>query len=175
MTIPYLGEIRMFAGYFAPEAWMFCNGQSLAISQFSQLFGLLGTTYGGDGVSTFNLPDLRGRLPFHPGTNAGETFVAGEAGGSETVTLTTEQMPVHLHSLQATTSGYQWSPAGAVPAQASSSQAGVLAYGLGIVAPTTLHPDTILPAGGDQPHTNLQPFLCLNFIIATVGVIPTQA
>ncbi len=171
MATPYVGEIRMFAGYYAPETWMFCDGQLLPISEFNDLFGVLGTTYGGDRQNTFALPDMRGRLPLHPGTNAGETFVAG---GSETVTLTTEQMPVHRHALQATTSGYQWSPAGAVPAQAYSSQAGVLAYGLGVVAPTSLHPDTILPAGGDQPHSNLQPFLCINFIIATEGVIPTQ-
>jgi microcystin-dependent protein len=174
MANPFLGEIRMIAGYYAPITWMFCEGQLLPISGFGKLFGLLGTTYGGDGQSTFALPDLRGRLPLHVGTNAGKTFVAGEAGGSETVTLTTEQMPIHGHALQATASGFQSSPAGVVPAQAYSTQPGVWAYGLEAVNPTSLHPDTILPAGANQPHTNLQPFLCLNFIIATEGIVPKR-
>ena len=170
----FVGEIRIFAGNFAPETWMLCNGQLLNISQYSTLFGVIGTTYGGDGQTTFALPDLRGRLPLHPGTNAGVTFDQGEMGGTETMTLTTDTMPEHLHALQATTSGFQWSPAGALPAQVFSTQSGVLAYGDDVGEPANLHPETLQPTGGGQPHTNVQPFLCLNFIIATQGALPSQ-
>src|SRR5689334_20804126 len=105
MSQPYVGEIRMFAGNFNPNGWAFCDGQLLPISENQVLFQLLGTLYGGDGESTFALPNLQGRLPLHVGTNAGQSFVQGETAGTETVTLTTQQIPIHTHSLNATNSG----------------------------------------------------------------------
>src|SRR5437773_12295055 len=118
MAQPYVGEIRMFGGNFAPAGWMFCDGQLLPISENETLFQLIGTTYGGDGQSTFALPDLRGRVPIHQGTNQGTSYTLAETGGVETVTLTTNQIPVHSHALQASTNiANQSSPAGNVVAQ----------------------------------------------------------
>jgi microcystin-dependent protein len=172
MSQPYVGEIRLFAGNFAPNGWMFCQGQTLAISEWDVLFQLIGTTYGGDGQETFNLPDLQGRIPIHQGTNAGQTFQIGEAAGTETVTLTTQQIPAHSHPLlgsnaTATTN----SPANNV--LATSTGATVFPYGTD--QPTTnLHPSTVSAIGGSQPHENFQPYLCVNFIISMFGVFPTQ-
>src|ERR1051326_1475358 len=103
MSTPYIGEIRLFAGNFAPVGWLFCDGSTLPISQYDVLFNLIGTTYGGDGQNTFDLPDLRGRVPLHQGSNQASTYVLGEEGGVESVTLTTQQIPQHTHALQATT------------------------------------------------------------------------
>jgi microcystin-dependent protein len=163
---PYVGEIRMFAGNFAPAGWMFCEGQLLPISENETLFQLIGTTYGGDGQSTFGLPDLRGRLPLH---QSGAHLLA-EAAGVEQVALDPAQMPVHSHPLRASTAaGSQNSPAGAVRAgsptidlyRESSAASGLAA-------------NTVAPAGGSQPHTNFQPYLCVDFIISLFGIFPSE-
>ena len=173
MAQPYVGEIRMFAGNFAPSGWMFCEGQPLPISENEVLFTLIGTTYGGDGEETFNLPNLASRIPLHMGTGPdGTTYQIGEMAGVESVTLTTQQIPSHTHQL--TASGTQatfTNPANNVPAKAP-----ILAtqtYGTDN-PPDTLNTGTIGPAGGNQPHENTQPFLCINFIISLFGVFPTQ-
>jgi microcystin-dependent protein len=171
---PYVGEIRMFAGNFPPVGWMFCEGQSLAISENEVLFQLIGTTYGGDGQETFNLPNLASRVPIHMGTSpSGITYQLGELAGTEQETLTVQQMPSHNHGVVATSTSQANSPAGAYFATMTSSQAGVTAYNVGPAA-TPLVPSTLLPSGGGQPHENVQPFLCINFIISLFGVFPSQ-
>jgi microcystin-dependent protein len=164
----YVGEIRIFAGNFAPNGWMFCEGQILAISQNETLFNLIGTTYGGDGQSTFALPDLRGRLPVHQGNG----FVLAETGGAENVTVTTQQISQHSHTfLGTTTTATGTAPAGNV--LASSTGATVDPYGTD--APlTALQAQATAAAGGSQPHSNIQPFLCLSFILSLFGIFPTQ-
>jgi microcystin-dependent protein len=162
---PYLGEIRMFAGTFAPQGWFFCDGTLLPISQFDTLFALIGTTYGGDGQETFALPDLRGRVPLHPASPA----TLGGTGGSEEVTLTVTQVPSHSHPLVASTAAGGATPAGKV--LGTSTAVDVYRESSASVA---LAPSAITPAGGSQPHTNFQPYLCLNFIIAWTGVFPPQ-
>ncbi len=166
MAQPYVGEVRMFAGNFAPAGWMFCEGQLLPISENETLFQLIGTTYGGDGESTFGLPDLRGRLPLHQGNG----FVPAETGGVEEVTLTVNQIPAHGHALLgAGDVATDTAPANKLPA--ATTGATVLAYGTD--APTTnLHQTSISPVGGSQPHTNFQPYLCVNFIISMFGIFP---
>jgi len=168
MSQPYVGEIRMFGGNFAPAGWMFCEGQLLPISEFETLFNLIGTTYGGDGQSTFALPDLRGRLPVHQGNG----FTLAETGGVETVTLTVSQIPAHSHPFLASqnlASGS--SPSGEVPAKASN--AAITPYGTDTPL-TTLGPSSIGSTGGSQPHDNFQPYLCIDFIISMFGVFPSQ-
>lgn len=167
MAQPYVGEIRMFAGNFAPAGWMLCEGQLLPISEYETLFQLIGTTYGGDGQSTFALPDLRGRLPLHQGNG----FVLAETGGVEEVTLTVSQIPSHSHPFLASTSiSNQSSPANAVVAQSSSADLYIED------TPTTnLAANSISPTGGSQPHTNFQPYLCVNFIISLFGIFPQPA
>jgi microcystin-dependent protein len=168
MAQPYVGEIRMFAGNFAPAGWMFCEGQLLPISENETLFNLIGTTYGGDGQSTFALPDLRGRLPIHFGSG----FILAQTGGAEEITLTVQQIPVHTHPLLATNS----TATGVVPTNqmpAASTEATVSPYGTD--APLTSLPTQMLsPAGGNQPHTNFQPYLCIDFIISLFGIFPAQ-
>ena len=165
MSQPYVGEIRIFAGNFAPASWMFCEGQLLAISDFETLFNLIGTTYGGDGQNTFALPDLRGRLPIH----AGSGFTLAETGGVETVTLTTSQIPAHNHSFLASTdAGSQSSPSGLVPASSNS----VSLY-KSATPVTAMNAAAITSSGGSQPHSNFQPYLCLSFIISLFGVFPS--
>lgn len=165
MSSPYVGEIRIFAGNFAPAGWMFCEGQLLPISEYETLFNLIGTTYGGDGQSTFGLPDLRGRLPMHFGNG----FALSETGGAETVTLTVSQIPAHSHPMLASTDvPVSTSPTGNVTGQAASK-----IYRSG--SPTVfLSPAAIGSAGGSQPHNNFQPYLCVDFIISLFGVFPTQ-
>ncbi len=167
MAQPYVGEIRMFAGNFAPAGWMFCEGQLLPISENETLFQLIGTTYGGDGESTFALPDLRGRIPIHQGNG----FILAETGGAEEITLTVQQMPSHSHPFLGTPNNASGtSPQGTVPA--TIAQFGVRPYGTD--APTTtLQPGSIGPVGGSQPHTNFQPYLCINFIISLFGIFPS--
>ncbi len=169
MAQPYIGEIRMFAGNFPPAGWMFCGGQLLPISENETLFTLIGTTYGGDGQETFALPDLRGRLPIHQG-GGGATYQVGEMAGSEEVTLTVNQIPSHSHPLLASSeAANSLNPAGNVigtPLTATPFFADVPSL--------PLAPDTIAPVGGSQPHTNLQPFLCVNFIISLFGIFPSQ-
>lgn len=171
MAQPYVGEIRMFAGNFAPAGWMFCDGQLLPISENETLFQLIGTTYGGDGQSTFALPDLRGRLPLHMGTLSGQTFILAESAGVESVTLTTQQIPSHTHAHQCSTGGgvNASNPANAVASKADLSQ-------YSTAAPDTQMGDPAMTsdiAGGSQPHDNLMPFLCVNFIISLFGIFPS--
>jgi microcystin-dependent protein len=172
MGQPYVGEIRMFAGNFNPAGWMFCAGQLLPISQYETLFNLIGTTYGGDGQSTFALPDLRGRVPIHQGTLGGSNYTIGELAGSETVTLTTNQIPSHNHALQATTgAGSALAPTGLVLSQPTGI-AGPQTY----VTPTAATPlaNTSTITGGSQPHENMQPYLVVSFIISLFGIFPSQ-
>jgi microcystin-dependent protein len=171
MPEPYVGEIRMFAGNFAPAGWMLCQGQTLPISENEVLFQLIGTTYGGDGQETFNLPDLQGRVPLHMGTGTdGINYQIGEKAGVETVTLTTQQIPSHTHTMIATTEiGTQNTPAGNMLAQCSGTKAYTAA-----AAGAALNGQSVTSVGGSQPHENLQPYLVINFIISLFGVFPTQ-
>ncbi len=167
MAQPYIGEIRMFGGNFAPYGWMFCAGQLLPISEYDTLFSLIGTTYGGDGQSTFALPDLRGRLPLHFGSG----YVLGETMGTEDVTLTTAQMPAHTHTFGANdANGGATSPAGAVLARNASADAYSTDTSVGLSA---LSPTAIGQAGGNQPHDNMGPYLCVTFIISLYGIYPS--
>jgi microcystin-dependent protein len=155
----------MFGGNFAPAGWMFCEGQQLPISENETLFQLIGTTYGGDGESTFNLPDLRGRVPIHQGNG----FILAETGGVEEVTLTTSQIPVHSHPFLATTATGT-SPN--VQGNICSSSGNISMYRQ--IAPSTgMAPQAIGPVGGSQPHTNFQPYLCIDFIISLFGIFPS--
>jgi microcystin-dependent protein len=168
MAQPYVGEIRMFAGNFAPAGWMFCEGQLLPISEYETLFNLIGTTYGGDGQSTFGLPDLRGRLPLHMGNG----FTLAETGGAEEITLTVNQIAAHSHPLLASSALASIpDPVGAVPAQ--SRTAGVDLY-LEDNPTVNMAPSAIGSVGGSQPHTNFQPYLCVDFIISLFGIFPSQ-
>ena len=166
MAQPYVGEIRMFAGNFAPAGWMFCEGQLLPISEYETLFNLIGTTYGGDGQSTFALPDLRGRLPVHFGNG----FTLAETGGSESITLTVSQVPAHSHPLLASSqNALSAQPAGAVLGQPTTIDAYRVALPNANLAPTS-----ISSVGGSQPHDNFQPYLCVDFIISLFGIFPSQ-
>ncbi len=166
MAQPYVGEIRIFAGNFAPAGWMFCEGQQLPISENETLYQLIGTTYGGDGQETFNLPDLRGRIPIHQGNG----FKVADAGGVEEVTLTTAQMPVHSHPFLTSASP------GTLNDPGNNLLAGSAAVDMyRETSPSVpLVPNAIGPAGGSQPHTNFQPYLCVNFIISLFGLFPPQ-
>lgn len=170
MAQPYVGEIRMFAGNFAPSGWLFCEGQLIAISENETLFNLIGTTYGGDGQQTFALPDLRGRVPIHFGAGPGlSSRVLAETGGLEQVTLTTNQMPSHTHSFAASLSAATSNnSAGAVLATSPSVR--VLS---GFAPDNQLNTAAILQTGGNQPHDNFQPYLCVNFIISQFGIFPS--
>src|SRR5688572_28917290 len=168
MSTPYVGEIRMFGFGRVPNGWFSCDGSLQPISEYEVLYTLIGTTYGGDGESTFALPDLRGRVPIHQGTGAsGSNYILAETGGVEEVTLTVNQIPNHGHPLLCSTD----------PASQRSPQAGLFAragaeayaseFTAQVIAPTT-----VSPAGGSQPHTNFQPYLCVNFIISLFGIFP---
>ena len=169
MSSPFIGEIRLFGGNFAPVGWAFCNGALIPISENDALFNLIGTTYGGDGQSTFALPDLQGRLPMHMGTGAGlSSHTIGEQGGVEAVTLTTNQIPAHSHApLSVSGNGNQSTPQNGVWAGVTTS-----IY-------TSNPPNTPFnaslggAAGGSQPHENLMPFLAISFIISLFGVFPS--
>ena len=166
MAQPYVGEIRMFAGNFAPAGWMFCEGQLLPISENETLFNLIGTTYGGDGQSTFALPDLRGRIPLHQGGG----FILAETGGVEEVTLTTQQIPIHSHPMLGSTSiANDPNPTNNVVAESSLMTTYIAANPTAAFAA-----GAIGPVGGSQPHTNFQPYLCINFIISLFGIFPHQ-
>lgn len=173
MSEPFIGEIRMFGGSFAPAGWMFCDGQLLPISENETLFQLIGTTYGGDGEETFALPNLQSRIPIHAGTGSdGMTYQLGESAGVESVTLTTQQIPLHTHAVIASnTPASSQTPGGNVPAQgAGGSQIYTSAS-----SPINLAPQTVGPAGGSQPHDNLQPYLVISFIISLFGIFPRQS
>ena len=165
MAQPYVGEIRMFGGNFAPAGWMFCDGQQLPISENETLFQLIGTTYGGDGQETFNLPNLQSRVPIHQGNG----FILAEAAGVESVTLTTQQIPVHTHPfLAAATAGNETNAQNNLPANSS-----VVEFYVNIAPDANMNAAAITPAGGSQPHENLQPYLCINFIISLFGIFPS--
>ena len=165
---PFLSEIRMFAGDFEPYGWRFCDGRLLNIADYEPLWFLLGTTYGGDGQTTFALPDLRGRLPFHPAS----TFSLGEWRGSEAATINSGQLPAHSHNMQGTTGlGTSSDPTGRVPAKNALGAPHYAALG----GDTSLAPTTLVPNGGSQPHNNMMPSLCVNFIICIEGgIFPSE-
>jgi microcystin-dependent protein len=165
MGQPYVGEIRMFAGNFAPAGWMFCEGQLIPISEYETLFNLIGTTYGGDGQSTFGLPDLRGRVPIHQGGG----FVFAQNGGVETVTLTVQQLPGHSHvPLAYGSNGSQGAPGGNVWAQSGLNQFS------NAIPSLNMAPAAVASTGGSQPHDNFIPYLCVDFIISLFGIFPSQ-
>ena len=169
MSQPFIGEIRMFGGSFAPAGWAFCDGQPMPISENDALFTLLGTTYGGDGQETFNLPNLQSRVPMHAGTLGGITYQLGEMAGVESVTLSTNQIPIHTHPyLASNTTATTQSPGGNVAAQ------GVGQIYTSANSPILLAPQSVGPTGGSQPHENLQPYLCISFIISLFGIFPQQ-
>ncbi|WP_027890998.1 phage tail protein [Calidithermus chliarophilus] len=172
MSQPFVGEIRMFAGNFAPQGWAFCDGSILPINQYDVLFSLIGTTYGGDGQTDFALPDLRGRVPIHVGAAPGGQFrLLGEAGGAETVTLSVQQIPSHSHGLLASSdTATQTAPASNVLAQPVGGQ-----LYLADAPSVSLNAASLAPAGGSQPHDNMGPFLCVNFIISLFGIYPFRA
>ncbi|MEX0781292.1 MAG: tail fiber protein [Dehalococcoidia bacterium] len=166
MSNPFVGEIRLFAGNFAPAGWAFCDGTTLPISENETLFNLIGTTYGGDGGTTFNLPDLRGRVPLHQGP----LNILAESAGAEEVTLTVNQLPTHTHAAVGSTNNASTANAqGNVLAQTPSYTPYIQGFG----ANTPLAPSSISPVGGSQPHTNMQPFLAINFIISLFGIFPS--
>jgi len=171
MAQPYVGELRMFGGNFAPAGWMFCEGQLLPISENETLFQLIGTTYGGDGQETFALPDLRGRLPVHFGAGStGTNYQLAETGGGEEVTLTVQQIPVHNHPAGCKSAdGNSASPIGGLPAVNTTA----IAYGA-IPPQAAMNAAAVAPTGGSQPHTNFQPYLCIDFIISLFGIFPSQ-
>jgi microcystin-dependent protein len=168
---PYVGEIRLFAGNFAPNGWMFCEGQTLPIAENEVLFQLIGTTYGGDGEETFNLPNLASRVPIHMGTGPdGTTYQIGEMAGTEQETLTTQQIPSHTHAMLGSLDpAGQQSPQSNVTAKSTQVDLYINA-----VPQDALNNQAVSPVGGSQPHENCQPFLCINFIISLFGVFPSQ-
>ncbi len=181
MSQPYVGQILMFGGSFAPAGWMICQGQTLPISENETLFQLIGTTYGGDGQSTFNLPDLQGRVPIHMGTGSGlSTYQIGQNAGTESVTLTSQQIPAHNHlaltftgapggnSKSITTSTYFADQAATVPGGGS-----VFVYGAGGGTQQTMASSIVGGAGGSQPHENIQPILTVTYVISLFGVFPS--
>jgi microcystin-dependent protein len=172
MSQPYVGEIRIFAGNFAPVGWAFCNGQELAISQNDVLFNLIGTTYGGDGQNTFALPDLQSRVPVHMGQGPGlQNYVIGERGGVESVTLSINQIPIHNHAFLASTgAGGSGTPQDNIIASPPVAK---------VYRATTpsdpLAANMIQPVGGSQPHDNLMPYVAIHYIISLYGIYPTQS
>jgi microcystin-dependent protein len=172
MAQPFIGEIRIAGFNFAPANWAFCNGAQIAISQNSTLFNLIGTTYGGDGVNYYNLPDLQGRVPIHMGTSSqGITYVEGQRSGTETVTLATNQMPAHTHSPVASAGdGTSDVPTNNVWANWTGAQ-----YNSSAPVNAPMRSDAVGFAGNSQPHDNLMPFLTINFIIALYGIYPSQS
>ena len=184
MGQPFIGQITMFAGTFAIAGWAFCNGQLVPIDQNPTLFNLIGTTYGGDGVSTFALPNLQSRVAIHQGTGTGlSTYVIGQAAGSENVTLTTQQIPAHNHSFSASgttaTSGGQTPTSSTLPGRPSQISTGYL-YVADNGSPPPPNPFTLASGacsltGGNIPHPNLMPTLCVTYIIALQGIYPSQS
>jgi len=167
MAQPYVGEIRMFAGNFAPAGWMFCEGQILPISENETLFNLIGTTYGGDGQSTMALPDLRGRIPVHQGNG----LILAETGGAEDITLTIQQIPAHSHAMVGSVNLADVpSPNNAILAVSTTTNVFFNDAPSALMAPAAVSGD-----GGSQPHTNFQPYLCVNFIISLFGIFPSPS
>jgi microcystin-dependent protein len=170
MSNPYVGEIRMFGGNFAPAGWMFCEGQLLPISENETLFNLIGTTYGGDGQETFALPDLRGRVPIHQGTGGGGTYQLAENGGVESVTLTTQQIPVHNHAFAVSTALVS----GNTPKNNVLGQSAALQMYIQQPPSVPMASNALSIVGGSQPHDNFQQYLCISFIISLFGIFPHQ-
>lgn len=177
----YLAMVKMFAGNFAPKYYMFCSGQVLSISQNTALFSLLGTTYGGDGQTTFCLPDLRGRAPIGPGQGPGlGNYNLGQKGGTESVTLIANQMPAHAHVFSASTNaGTGNTPGGssllgAPPGIGTGPTAQPVNIYTGDSGGTAMSPTSIAPAGGSQPHENMQPYSAINFVITVAGIFPSR-
>jgi microcystin-dependent protein len=180
MSQPYVGQIMMFAGNFAPAGWMTCEGQTLAISENDTLFNLIGTTYGGDGEETFNLPNLAGRIPIHMGTGGGlSTYTIGESAGVESVTLTTQQIPAHNHLPTTNTVGANSASPTSSTILADETTVGQPSGGNAFAylppggAQVTMPAATVANTGGSQPHENIQPILCMTWIISLFGVFPT--
>ena len=180
MSQPYVGQIIMFGGNFAPAGWMLCQGQIVPISENETLFQLIGTTYGGDGESTFALPNLAGRVPIHQGTGSGlSTYVIGEAAGVESVTLTTQQIPQHNHLVTAiagTGANSNKPVSNYIPADQAATVPGggqLFCYAPSGGAQQTIAPSTIQGTGGSQPHENIQPILTVTYVISLFGVFPT--
>lgn len=171
MSEPFVGEIRMFAGNFAPRSWAFCDGQLLAVSQNDALFSLFGTIYGGDGRTTFGLPDMRGRIPIHAGAGPGlSNRRLGSKAGNESVTLSANEVGAHTHSFTAANApAGDSSPAGNTLAATTGSNI----YGSG--TSSTMSGSTMTATGTSQPHTNLMPALCVNFIVALFGIYPSRS
>ena len=172
MSQPFVGEIRMFGGSFAPAGWAFCAGQLVPISENETLFNLIGTTYGGDGQETFGLPDLQGRIPLHAGKGptVSQTYQIGEKAGVETVTLSLNQIPNHSHSLMASNDpGNATGPGGNLLSNPFNTFPYFPAAG-----PQQLNAQTLQPQGGSQPHDNMMPFLCISYIISLFGIFPHQ-
>lgn len=176
MSEGFLGEIRMFSGGFAPQGWMECNGQILPISQYQALYSILGPVYGGNGTTTFALPNLNGRVPMHFGQGPGQPHAIGESAGLSGVTLTVDQMPAHSHSarLKGASQGNRDSPAGNVPGVASGNKAYCQASG-GALANMDGQSVVIGNAGESTPHENMQPYLTTTFIICMVGIYPSRS
>ena len=171
MSEPYLAEIRIFSFEFAPKGWAFCAGQILPINQNPALFSLLGTTYGGNGTTNFALPDLQSRVPMHQGNVQGNFFVEGQIGGEEAHTLSVNEIPQHSHFVNVSSvPGNSNSPAGNFLAQSSR----FVLYSATLSTQTTLQPATVATAGDNQPHSNVQPYLALNFCIALQGIFPSR-
>lgn len=165
----YIGEIRMFGGDYAPEGWAFCDGQLLSITQNEALFSLIQTTYGGDGQTTFALPDLRGRVPLHQGTHAGTPYLLGSKGGAETETLSVDQLPSHTHGVQASSeSGNTDQPSDAFWARSTTDQYATTDLN------TQMSSDAIADSGEGRGHENMMPYLSMSFIISLVGVYPSR-
>ncbi|MES2796823.1 MAG: tail fiber protein [Bacteroidota bacterium] len=170
MAQPYVGEIRMFGGSFAPAGWAFCNGALMPIAENEVLFQLIGTTYGGDGQETFALPSLSSRIPIHMGTGGdGQTYQIGELLGTESVTLTTQQIPVHSHAAQANNS----SAINASPTNSYLARSSTVDMFINANPSDAMSSNAIIGTGGSQPHDNMQPFLCVSFIISLFGIFPS--
>jgi len=172
MAQPYLGEIKLVSFNFPPKGWAFCNGQTLPINQYQALFALMGTTYGGNGQTTFQLPNLQGKVIVHQGVLIGRTYVMGQIGGQSTVEITDATMPTHIHSLSvAAKAGAASNPTSIALAAAPAALGNV--YGSAIsdnIMPFT----TVQYYGSNVPHSNLMPYLVLNYVIALQGIFPTQ-
>ncbi|HEY9403903.1 MAG TPA: tail fiber protein [Pyrinomonadaceae bacterium] len=171
MPEPYVGEIRMFAGNFPPVGWLFCEGQQLSISENEVLFQLIGTTYGGDGQETFNLPNLQSRIPMHFGAGPdGITYPLAQMAGTEQETLTVQQIPNHTHAwLASNANANTKNPVGGVPGIVQGD------FYTTSISPIGMSAQSITPAGGSQPHENTQPFLCINYIISLFGIFPSPS
>jgi microcystin-dependent protein len=170
MGQPFVGEIRMFGGNFAPAGWAFCNGALMAIAENDVLFQLIGTTYGGDGEATFGLPNLNGRVPMHQGTSKGTTFIVGENAGTESVTLTTQQMPTHSHPFLGSNSVAN----DPNPTNNTLGESSAISLYQSEAPTLPMAASAIGAAGGNQPHENMQPYLCISFIISLFGLFPSQ-